>query len=160
MRPMLNISPAHRPTNTKTPARHNARSQAKARAPAPTGLDRLCQPTRGNGPTEAHNSAGSTTSARLIPPPAPVDTTPPRRQPHNLPLPITPTRLTGGREADTWEAVDRPVLIRDRDRGEEGYVDGVGLFLSYLFAQLTYVRTLVFFFVFAPCTYSAGLAIN
>lgn len=45
--------------------------------------------------------------------------------------------MIGGRRADTWEALDKALLIHDPERGRESYTDGVELFFSYIFTQIT-----------------------
>ena len=53
-----------------------------------------------------------------------------RRQPRN--------QFIRAREADTWEALDKALLIKDTEDGREIYVDGTELFVSYIFAEFTY----------------------
>ena len=49
----------------------------------------------------------------------------------------TKRRLIGARESDSWESLDKPLLIKGREEGREHYADGVELFFLYIFAQLT-----------------------
>ena len=45
--------------------------------------------------------------------------------------------LIGARDDDTWEALDRPLDIKDKGSDQEEYFDGVEAFFSYLFTYLT-----------------------
>ena len=62
----------------------------------------------------------------------------------HLPLPAAaaqtdkePTHYRGKlADLDTWEPLDKPLLIKDREGGRVRYVDGTERFFSYIFAEL------------------------
>ena len=57
----------------------------------------------------------------------------------DLPMPLyeeTRRQLIGARTNDDWEALGGHLLIQDPEGGER-YTDGIELFFTFLFAQLT-----------------------